>query len=67
MLNWNIRSSLKPVLNISEEKEAFDDYEKTIHSDEIGFFRLPNSRDLLLQSKKVYDLFKHKKYYCIKI
>lgn len=63
MLNWNIRSSLKPVLNISEEKEAFDDYEKTIHSDEIGFFRLPNSRDLLLQSKKVYDLFKHKKYF----
>lgn len=63
MLNWNIRSShqVQPDSQILEE--AVRSYQKTINSEEIGFFRLPQNRELIAETKKVFEHFKHKKYF----
>jgi glucose-6-phosphate isomerase len=63
MLNWNIRSTHKSNINPNELESAVSAYQKTISSAEIGFFGLPNRRDLLETTQKVYNKFKHKKYF----
>lgn len=63
MLNWNIRSSHKLLLNDSMMKEAVHNYENTLSSSEIGFFRLPENTELLDETRKVFEHFKHKKHF----
>jgi glucose-6-phosphate isomerase len=63
MLNWNIRSSHKLVFNESILKEAAQNYNQTLSSSEIGFFRLPENIELLNETRKVYEHFKHKKHF----
>lgn len=62
MLNWNIRSSHK--VQLPKDAEAvIASYQKTLASPEIGFFRLPENRDLLNETEKVFTHFKTKKYF----
>jgi glucose-6-phosphate isomerase len=63
MLNWKIRSNHQ--INISQEEytQAVENYQKTINSQEIGFFRLPQAEELLNETSEVYEAFKHKKYF----
>jgi glucose-6-phosphate isomerase len=63
MLNWNIRSSQKVNVDPAQLEEAITNYQKTLASEEIGFFRLPASKHLLETSKEVYEQFSHKKYF----
>lgn len=63
MLNWNIRSSHKVQTKSSEMEIAMASYLKTLASPDIGFFGLPNRRDLFEETQKVYNQFKHKKYF----
>lgn len=63
MLNWNIRSSHNYQPNDKKFNEAVELYQKTINSPEIGFFRLPNERQLVKEAVDVYETFKHKKYF----
>ncbi len=63
MLNWNIRSSHQVQLNPASMGEAISSYQRTLNSEEIGFFRLPENRELLEETQKVFDHFKHKKYF----
>jgi glucose-6-phosphate isomerase len=63
MLNWNIRSSHKVQTNPKQAEEAIASYQKTLSSPEIGFFGLPEKRDLFDASVKVFNHFKHKKYF----
>ncbi len=62
MLNWNIRSSHK--VQLPKDADAvIASYQKTLASPEIGFFRLPENRDLLNETEKVFTHFKTKKYF----
>lgn len=62
MLNWNIRSNQK--ISLPQNSESIiNSYQKTLASSEIGFFRLPENRQLLEETQKVFDHFKHKKYF----
>jgi glucose-6-phosphate isomerase len=62
MLKWNIKSSHK--VNLPQNSgAAIAAYQKTLGSEEIGFFRLPENRELLEDTKKVFEQFKHKKYF----
>ncbi|MCM2350073.1 MAG: hypothetical protein NDI69_08620 [Bacteriovoracaceae bacterium] len=63
MLNWNIRSSHKVQPDSKVFEEAVASYQKTISSDEIGFFRLPQNQELIAETKKVFEHFKHKRYF----
>lgn len=63
MLNWNIRSSYKLKASSADMERSIAAYQKTINSPEIGFFGLPNRKDLLESSQKVFNKFKHKKYF----
>ncbi|MFP5385392.1 MAG: glucose-6-phosphate isomerase [Bacteriovoracia bacterium] len=61
MLNWKIRSSHSPTSTPSDE--AIKAYQKTLSSEDIGFFRLPQNKELLEATRKVFEQFKHKKYF----
>lgn len=63
MLNWNIRSSHKVQTSSADFDKAVAAYQKTLASEEIGFFRLPQNKDLIKATQQVYDRFKHKKYF----
>lgn len=63
MLNWNIRSSHKVQSNPQEFEKAVAAYQKTLQSEEIGFFRLPENKELIKATEAVYEHFKHKKYF----
>ncbi len=63
MLNWNIRSEHKLEHNEKNFNEAVEIYQKTLASAEIGFFHLPQNRDLFEQTQQIYEAFKHKKYF----
>lgn len=62
MLNWNIRSSHKVQLP-KDAETAIASYQKTLASSEIGFFRLPENRELLAETEKVFHHFNKKKYF----
>ncbi len=61
MINWNIFSP--NTVSTTADKKNIDQYINTIESHEIGFFRLPNQKDLLQSCKQVYQKFSHKKYF----
>lgn len=61
MLNWKIRSPYKTQPTDRDFAKAVETYQKTLNSDAIGFFRLPQNRELLAETQKVYDEMKHKK------
>lgn len=63
MLNWNIRSSHKVQTSTPDFDKSIAAYQKTLASESIGFFRLPENKELISATKKVYDHFKHKKYF----
>jgi glucose-6-phosphate isomerase len=63
MLNWTIRSNHQVELNDKDLQDVANSYQKTLSSEEVGFFRLPQNPDLVRQAKEVYEAFKHKKYF----
>lgn len=63
MLNWNIRSGHKMQTSSQMSDEIIKVYQETINSEEIGFFRLPQNKELLGECRKVHQTFKHKKYF----
>lgn len=62
MLNWKIRST-HPAPALSTFAESIKHYQETLTSNEIGFFRLPENKELLEETQKVYEALKHKKYF----
>jgi glucose-6-phosphate isomerase len=63
MLKWKIRSTHQSQPTDSMLKQAADAYQATLNSEEIGFFRLPQTDQWLHESHAVYEKFKHKKYF----
>lgn len=63
MLNWNVRSTHKTNTSSEDYRRLVTIYQETLNSPEIGFFRLPENRELLKQSKDAYEAMKHKKYF----
>lgn len=63
MLNWNIRSTYAPKSSSTDFAKIAKIYQDTLNSPEIGFFRLPENRELLKQSKDAYEAMKHKKFF----
>lgn len=63
MLNWNVRSAHSTKTPPSDFDRIVKAYQDTLNSEEIGFFRLPENRELLKQSKDAYEAMKHKKYF----
>lgn len=62
MLNWKILSGRKVELPTTFEK-VIKDYNETLNSPNIGFFHLPQNTELLAATEKIYNKFKHKKYF----
>lgn len=63
MLNWTVRSTYSSKINPEEYNRIVTLYQETLSSPEIGFFRLPENRELLKQSKDAFEAMKHKKYF----
>ena len=63
MLNWKIRSHFKSTVDSKYLKETSDSYQKTLESEEIGFFQLPQERRLLAKCESLFKKFQHKKYF----
>jgi glucose-6-phosphate isomerase len=62
MLNWKIRSHFEAKTSIDFE-QIFKSYSDTLNSPEVGFFHLPQNKDLLNETKVVYEKLKNKKYF----
>lgn len=62
MLNWNIRSG-HSIQTQTAANQAIQAYRDVLNSEEIGFFRLPQNRELISQCQKVYQEMQHKKYF----
>lgn len=62
MLNWKINSTHK-VQPSKEMQDAIKVYQNTLDSEEIGFFRLAQNKELIASSKELYQAFKHKKFF----
>lgn len=60
MLNWKVKSK---VSESSINESAVQDYLSTLESKEIGFFRLPQDKDLFASCEKTYEKFNYKKYF----
>ncbi len=63
MLNWTVRSTHKTNASSDDYNKIVKLYQETINSPEIGFFRLPENRELLKQTKDAFEAMKHKKYF----
>ncbi len=63
MLNWNVRSAHSTKTSSEDFSRITKSYQDTLKSEEIGFFRLPENRDLLKQTKDAFEAMKHKKYF----
>ncbi len=63
MLNWNVRSTRSVKTHADEFQRVVKAYQETINSPEIGFFRLPENRELLKASQSAFEAMKHKKYF----
>jgi glucose-6-phosphate isomerase len=63
MLSWKIRSHYKSSLEPKTLMETIDSYQKTLDSDDIGFFRLPQEKRLLARCQSLFNKFHHKKYF----
>lgn len=62
MLNWNILSHEEAKISPDFEK-TLKIYHDTLSSPYTGFFHLPQNKDLLNETKAVYEKMKHKKYF----
>lgn len=62
MLNWKIRSHFEAKL-ADDFDQTFKTYTATLNSPETGFFHLPQNKDLLAETKVVFEKFKTKKYF----
>jgi glucose-6-phosphate isomerase len=62
MLNWKIRSHFEAKL-APDFEQTLKAYHDTLNNPEIGFFHLPQNKELLSETKVVYEKFKHKKYF----
>lgn len=62
MLNWNIRSH-HPAQTGVDFESTFKQYNDQLNSPDTGFFHLPQDRQLLNETKAVYEKFKNKKYF----
>ena len=62
MLNWTIRSHHEAKAPTDFE-QIFKSYLDTLNSPEVGFFHLPQNKELLSETKVVYEKLKHKKYF----
>jgi len=63
MLNWKIRSHFKSTIDSQTLTETIDSYQRTLESEDIGFFRLPQDRRLLARCESLFNKFHHKKYF----
>ncbi len=63
MLNWNIRSAHKTQSSPLAQAPLIESYQRTLASEAVGFFRLPQNRELLNATEAVYKRFAHKKYF----
>ena len=63
MLNWKIRSHFKSTVDSQTLTETIDSYQRTLGSEDIGFFRLPQDRRLLARCESLFNKFHHKKYF----
>jgi glucose-6-phosphate isomerase len=63
MLSWDIRSRYKIQTSQGDYDQAVGAYQKTLASEDVGFFRLPQNQELLEATLDVYETFKHKKYF----
>lgn len=61
MLNWKIRSHFKSTVDSQTLTETIDSYQRTLESEDIGFFRLPQDRRLLARCESLFNKFHHKK------
>lgn len=62
MLNWNVQSHHEAKIPPDFE-QIYKTYLDTLNSPGIGFFHLPQNKELLAETKVVYEKFKHKKYF----
>ncbi len=62
MLNWNIRSHFEAKLS-ADFDQTYKTYTETLNSPETGFFHLPQNKELLTETKVVFEKFKSKKYF----
>ena len=63
MLNWNIRSTHKTQTTAAQYDAMVKVYQDTLNSDEIGFFRLPQNRELLNETREIYNQMQGKKFF----
>ncbi len=63
MLNWNVRSTHSTKTSPEDWSRITKAYQETLNSEEIGFFRLPENRELLKQTKDAFAAMKHKKFF----
>jgi len=63
MLNWKLNSEVADSLNKDELTSISETYLQTINSPEYGFFYLPQNQELVKEAKRVYEKFKHKKFF----
>ncbi len=63
MLNWNIRSPHQPQTSASTQARFVESYQRTLASEAVGFFRLPQNRELLRATEAVHQRFQHKKFF----
>ena len=62
MLKWNIRSHQEAAAP-QDFEQIYKSYLDTLNSPETGFFHLPQKKEPLIETKAVYEKFKHKKYF----
>lgn len=63
MLNWNVRSTHSVNTSSEDYNRIVKAYQDTLNSPEIGFFRLPENRELLNATRAAYEAMKQKKYF----
>ncbi|HXH76042.1 MAG TPA: hypothetical protein VNJ08_13815 [Bacteriovoracaceae bacterium] len=63
MLNWKIRSNHTFLPSDQVFAQEAKTFQETLNSETIGFFRLPQNKGLLEETKVIYEAFKHKKYF----
>ncbi len=63
MLNWQIRSHFKSTVDSQTLTETINSYQRTLESEDIGFFRLSQDRSLIARCESLFSKFHHKKYF----
>lgn len=63
MLNWKIRSHFKSTVDSLTLTETINSYQRTLESENIGFFRLSKDRSLIPRCESLFNKFHHKKYF----